>query len=81
MALKSEIEAAIERYYKKSGGESPGDILNQMEVESISEASEDKTEYHLEDSDDPVIRFVNMMLVEAINSGASDIHIEPMRNF
>ena len=35
----------------------------------------------LEDSNDPVIRFVNMMLIEAINSGVSDIHVEPYEKF
>ena len=75
VALDQEIEAAIERYYGTEG-ESAGDIITEMEAES-ADAVFGADEYEIEESTDPVIRFVNTMLVEAINTGTSDIHIEP----
>lgn len=76
VALDIEIEKAIEKYYGGKG-ESAGDILTEMEAEVAQNDLTPAAEYSVEESNDPVIRFVNTMLVEAINSGTSDIHIEP----
>ncbi len=77
VALDSEIEAAIEKYYGNSVFESAGDIITEMEAESATDVVSNAVEFDLEENSDPVIRFVNTMLVEAINSGTSDIHVEP----
>lgn len=76
VALDVEIEAAIEKYYGKEG-ESAGDIITEMEAEAAEDGLTPKAQYAIAESDDPVIRFVNTMLIEAIISGTSDIHIEP----
>jgi general secretion pathway protein E len=74
VALPSEIEAALERLYEKDaagGGEE--------DLESrLGEVSEDDIE-HLKDlaSEAPVIRLVNQIIQRAVESRASDIHIEP----
>lgn len=50
------------------------------DVEIVEESEEDVSlDQMLESAEGaPVIRMVNMMLVEALRTGASDIHIEPM---
>lgn len=77
VALDTEINKAIGKYYG-TAIESAGEILNQMEVMDTEEVV---PSYDIEESNDPVIRFVNTMLVEAIRSGTSDIHIEPYEKF
>jgi type IV pilus assembly protein PilB len=80
IASETAITTAIERYYTEAGpsyddvmaGFDENDIvvtgddadLNLMELEKASE-------------DAPVVRLVNMILLNAIKKGASDIHIEP----
>ncbi len=80
VALDIEILSAIEKYYGKEG-ESAGDILTEMEAEAAEDALKPAVEYKIEESNDPVIRFVNTMLVEAISTGVSDIHIEPYERY
>ncbi len=81
VALDNEIEAALEKYYGAKG-ESAGDILTEMEADAAEESElSPAAEYEIEESNDPVIRFVNTMLIEAINSGTSDIHIEPYERY
>jgi general secretion pathway protein E len=74
VALASEIESAIERLYEK--------------VEETPETDESGTDFgdfdeedieHLKDlaSEAPVIRMVNQLIQRAVESRASDIHIEP----
>lgn len=77
VALEIEINKAIEKYYGVQA-ESAGDIITEMEAEGSSEANAPSIE--IESSTDPVIRFVNTMLIEAIRSGTSDIHVEPYEN-
>ncbi|MCJ8277764.1 MAG: Flp pilus assembly complex ATPase component TadA, partial [Bdellovibrionales bacterium] len=79
VALEVEIQRTIERYYG-SGLESAGDIITEMEVVD-EEAGFSGATLELESSGDPVIRFVNTMLLEAIKNGISDIHVEPYENY
>ncbi len=78
IALTSEIDDAIERLY--GGGRS---AMGQI-VENLTDAEvdgEDDVE-HLRDlaSGAPVIRLVNLVMQRAVESRASDIHIEPFEN-
>jgi general secretion pathway protein E len=79
VGLRSEIEAAYERIYGE-GKSAMGQI-----VESISMVDDlvntDDIE-HLKDlaSEAPVIRLVNLMMTRAVESRASDIHVEPFEN-
>ncbi|MEZ4871497.1 MAG: type IV-A pilus assembly ATPase PilB [Bdellovibrionales bacterium] len=77
VASEIAINQAIEKYYQ--GETSKVDsILSDMEdsaefqVEAEDDAGEDD-----ENVDEPIIKFVNAMLNEAIKVRASDIHIEP----
>lgn len=76
VALDTEIDEAINRYYQGKS-ESAGNILTEMEAESDVDDGPKGVEITIEESTDPVIRFVNTMLIEAIASGTSDIHVEP----
>ena len=77
IGLRSEIDDLIERYYGQ-GRSAMGAI-----VENLDEAArgEDDVE-HLRDlaSEAPVIRLVNLLMQRAVESRASDIHIEPFEN-
>lgn len=50
--------------------------LDNLDISS-EEQDDQKKDGDLDVDDAPVVRFVNKMLVDAINSGASDIHFEP----
>ncbi|WP_260294959.1 type IV-A pilus assembly ATPase PilB [Sedimenticola hydrogenitrophicus] len=50
--------------------------LDNLDISS-GEPDTQKKEGDLDVDDAPVVRFVNKMLLDAINSGASDIHFEP----
>ncbi len=79
------IQEAIEKYYgaeQEAGGELSYDEVMEGFDESeitVSEMEEDENVVDLERSaeDKPVVRLVNLMLVDAIKKGASDIHVEP----
>ncbi len=55
-------------------------MRNESDVQVVEEAGDDDNiDEMLEKAEGaPVIRMVNMILVEALRTGASDIHIEPM---
>ena len=58
-------------------------MRNESDVEVLDDGNNDEQSLDemLEKAEGaPVIRMVNMILVEALRTGASDIHIEPMEN-
>ncbi len=51
---------------------------DEFDLEAVDEGGDgESNESDLELDDAPVVKFVNKLLIEAINKGASDIHIEP----
>ncbi|WP_395374376.1 type II secretion system ATPase GspE [Marinicella sp. W31] len=77
IGFPSEVENAISKYFS-DGKSAMGQI-----VEGMSEESGDIEDVeHLKDlaSEAPVIRLVNMIMQRAVESRASDIHIEPFEN-
>jgi general secretion pathway protein E len=79
LAAESEILDLIEKFYGNQAT-SLGRIVEGMEegdLEGLGDESEDIE--HLKDlaSEAPVIRLVNLVISRAIESRASDIHIEP----
>ncbi len=52
------------------------DDLENLDIES-GEEEDDTTPTQSEANDAPVVKFVNKILLDAINKGASDIHFEP----
>lgn len=78
LAPKGAIEDAIDKCYHQK--DNAASILIQS-LRDISEKKVDEEEgYDLFEqiSDSPVIRMLNMMLMEAIGQQASDIHFEPL---
>ena len=51
------------------------DDLDNLEISSDDDERKDDVDTDIDDT--PVVRFVNKVLLDAINKGASDIHIEP----
>ena len=79
IAAPNEIEAALERLYG-GGKSSMGTIVDN--IQSRDEEQDWGDVEHLKDlaSEAPVIRLVNLLLTKALESRASDIHIEPFEN-
>ena len=79
VAAEATIVAAIERYFNV--GPSYDDVMagfDEGEIDfSASEEELNSGELERESEDAPVVRLVNMVLLNAIKKGASDIHIEP----
>ncbi len=90
VASEGAIKTAIERYYNAQGGGASGELPAGMSVEDIMNEFDDK-DVALQENDEsvnvvdlenaagdaPVVKLVNLVLVEAIKKKASDIHIEP----
>lgn len=75
VATEKSIRKALEKYYPESSQDA-GDILS--EIENVDDEDQNKNlSAAAEDSDAPVIKFVNVMMGEAVKDGVSDIHIEP----
>ncbi len=79
LAAPSDIAAAHER--QQGGGRSQlGRIVDELDEVADAGAIEDVDRLRDLASEAPVIRLVNLLIVNAIESRASDIHIEPFRN-
>jgi type IV pilus assembly protein PilB len=79
VASEPAIREAIERFYAEKGP-SLESIVEDMGVDDVelTETSEDNVEEAAKAADDaPVIKLVNLILLDAIRKKASDIHIEP----
>ena len=83
VAPENEIQETIERLSTEQttqGLDMEELMRNESDVQIVEESDEDlNLDEMLEKAEGaPVIRMVNMILVEALRTGASDIHIEPM---
>jgi general secretion pathway protein E len=79
VAIPSELDAALERLYG-TGRTAVGQIVG--DVEQRDELAFDADVQHLKDlaSEAPVIRLVSLLITNALEARASDIHIEPFEN-
>ncbi|PPJ41575.1 MULTISPECIES: type II secretion system ATPase GspE [unclassified Pseudoxanthomonas] len=78
VALRSEIDDLIERYYGQ-GRSAMGAIVENADGDATADLDDVE---HLRDlaSEAPVIRLVNLVIQRAVELRASDIHIEPFEN-
>ncbi|WP_447938633.1 type II secretion system ATPase GspE [Pseudoxanthomonas mexicana] len=78
VALRSEIDDLIERYYGQ-GRSAMGAIVENADGDATTDLDDVE---HLRDlaSEAPVIRLVNLVIQRAVELRASDIHIEPFEN-
>jgi type IV pilus assembly protein PilB len=85
VANPTEIQKAIEKYYGDDGGESGfADILKELgadaeiakEVQQVELTDDASIMADLADAA-PIVKFVNLVLFQAVQDRASDIHFEP----
>ncbi|MBN2565195.1 MAG: Flp pilus assembly complex ATPase component TadA, partial [Candidatus Eisenbacteria bacterium] len=77
-AEADDINAAIEKYYGDSIDiEQSIQSIVDIEVASGAHGDVDAEQLSIDPDDAPVIRLVNLILLQAIEERASDIHIEP----
>jgi type IV pilus assembly protein PilB len=73
------LERVIQIALKDTGadlGEGLDEDLDNLDI-SADDQARDSDEENSDIDDTPVVRFVNKVLLDAINRGASDIHVEP----
>ena len=79
VASEQAIEGSVEKYY--TSNVTFDDVMLDFDDDEVDivDADEDINELDLEKSagDAPVIKLVNLILLDAIRKGASDIHVEP----
>ncbi|MDY6942114.1 MAG: GspE/PulE family protein, partial [Pseudomonadota bacterium] len=77
--LSEAIEKNLESFDEKMSELVDGDLEN-LDLDTAEETREaDVADLGADDA--PVVRFVNKVLLDAINKGASDIHFEPFEYF
>ena len=86
VADPEEVEKAVARYYGEESG-SVNDVLKELGADSeiVKEASEAAAAENVTELADlanetPIIKFVNLVLEQAIKDRASDIHFEPFED-
>lgn len=76
VAPENVLSSAINKYYPIEGAK---EMIEELGAEQAGVALEEigETDILTQASDAPIIKLVNNILVQAVKSGASDIHIEP----
>src|SRR5690606_32645937 len=85
LAPRTAIVEAINQYYGQVEGESADSMLQEFTDTAIdfTETTDDASGGGDQDEDDnsaPVVRLVNLMIQEAVQLRASDIHLEPFED-
>jgi type IV pilus assembly protein PilB len=84
LAPRDQIAEAINRHYGVSDGESADSMLQEFTdtaIDFTETAVEQAANAQQEDnSDAPVVKLVNLIITEAVQLRASDIHIEPFED-
>lgn len=91
VAAPSEIDAAIQQYYGGSSGggmetaNAVSDVLKELGMDSESYDAEHDVSVGGDDLSDmaneaPIVKFVNLVLQQAVQDRASDIHFEPFED-
>ncbi len=76
VVTQSALQASMDRYLRadeeldKLSGEIGVEATEEDEVESLSD----------DEDDAPIVRFVNLLIAQAVQDRASDIHVEPSAN-
>jgi type IV pilus assembly protein PilB len=84
VANPAEIEKLIERFYGQDDSDNVSEILKQLgedtamakEVEEVGDTEDAAALADLADAA-PIVRFVNLVVMQAVADRASDIHFEP----
>ncbi len=73
-AVENYVSAAEESIGDTLGGLDETD-LDDLDVEAVTDEKDDNDDGEIDEA--PIVRFVNKVLLDAIKTGASDIHFEP----
>jgi type IV pilus assembly protein PilB len=76
VASPSELAATIDRYFRV---DAEVDTVAQAAADEYSE-NEDLSSVSEVLEDAPIVKFVNLLITQAVNDRASDIHVEPTEN-
>ena len=79
VAAPSDLDLAQERLYG-TGQSALGEVVGEIGEAEDSSADEDVARLRDQASEAPVIRLVNLLIARAVESRASDIHIEPFQD-
>jgi general secretion pathway protein E len=77
VAVPIELEAAFDRLYSEPGEGGDGETLLDEVVTDAEPAEEDAERLKDLASEAPVIRLVNQLIARAVETHASDVHLEP----
>ncbi|MCK4959437.1 MAG: Flp pilus assembly complex ATPase component TadA [Planctomycetes bacterium] len=78
----SNIDAICDEFDDSSFDYNVDEIFNDMsEVEVVQDIEQDTEDLEKSAGESPVIKFVNYLLTNSLQSGASDIHIEPKEKY
>lgn len=82
VASRESIISAINRHYGGSETESVDSMIQDFTATAIdfTETENPNAKQEEEEENAPIVRLVNLIISEALNMRASDIHIEPMEN-
>ncbi len=82
MAPKEAIQTAINRHYGQSETESVDSMLAEFTETAIDFTETEMADLGTSEEDEnaPIIKLVNLIITEAVNMRASDIHIEPFED-
>jgi type IV pilus assembly protein PilB len=72
------LEKVINGLVEESGGSLEDFLGDDVELDIQEDDSlEKKSDFDFDPNEAPIVKYVNKILVDAINRGASDIHVEP----
>ena len=84
VAVREQIVEAINRHYGLTDGESADSMLQEFTDTAIdfteTAVEQEAKQQEEEASDSPVVKLVNLIIIEAVQLRASDIHIEPFED-
>jgi type IV pilus assembly protein PilB len=75
VSTKADVLAAIDRYHR--GDDEMGELSSAIDVGADDDDDLSRVTEIVEDA--PIVKFVNLLITQAIQDRASDIHIEPAR--
>jgi type IV pilus assembly protein PilB len=77
VATETAIKRAIDRFYDSA--DSLAEVMRDMEddFEIVEDLDDDTALAEVQSEDAPVVKLVNSLIADAVNKGASDIHMEP----
>src|SRR5450756_494168 len=75
VSAKADIISAIDRYMLNTV--EMDEVFGEVEYLEEEEGEEEEEDLQEAGEDAPIVKFVNLIISEAVNDGASDVHIEP----